>query len=259
MSGLKGKTAIVTGGGRGIGAAIARSLSEAGIRVVVTARTQTQIDAVADELTLAGGQCLAIGCDVTDEAAVASLVARTEEEFGSVDILINNAGVAPSAPLKRITLAQWEQTMAVNVRGTFLCTRAVIPKMTERGWGRVINIASIAAHQGASYIADYAASKHAVLGFTRSVAQEVATRGVTVNAVCPGYVRTDMIEVALDRIAEKTGRPREEGMAHFNGLSPQGRVFETEEVAFLVLTLCDPRARGINGQGIVLDGGGVQA
>lgn len=256
---IEGRGALVTGGSRGIGLAVARGLAQAGAAVVIASRGQQGVDAAAAALREAGHTAFGMSCDVTDEDAVADLARRCEEELGCVDILVNNAGVAPSNPVHRTSLEEWERTLALNVTGAFLCTRALLPSMVQGGWGRVVNIASIAARVGAPYIATYAASKHALLGFTRAVAQEVAAKGVTVNAVCPGYVATEMMELALDRIAAKTGRPREEGRGHFESLSPQRRVFEPAEVAFLVATLCDPRARGINGQGIVLDGGGVQA
>ncbi len=259
MKTIEGRGALITGGSKGIGLASARSLAQAGAGVVVAARSEAGVQAAAATLRDEGHRVWGVVCDVTDEASVSRMAEAALGHLGTIDILVNSAGVAPSNPLHRTTLQEWEVTMAVNVTGAFLCTRAVLPAMVERGWGRVINVASIVARMGAAYISTYAASKHALLGFTRSIAQEVAAKGVTVNAVCPGYVATDMMELALDNIAAKTGRPREEGLAHFEGLSPQQRVFEPEEVAFLVATLCDHRARGINGQGIVLDGGGVQA
>ncbi len=259
MSGLVGRGVVVTGGSRGIGLACAEALAEAGGRVVVSARSEAGVEAAAGALREAGHEAWGIPCDVTDEASVAALADAARGRLGEVDILVNNAGVAPSNPVHRITRAEWDDTLAVNATGAFLCTRAFLPDMVARRRGRIVSVASIAARVGAAYIATYAASKHALLGFTRSVAAEVAAKGVTVNAVCPGYVATDMMDLALDRMAGKTGKPREEGIQHIEALSPQGRIFQPEEVAFLVVTLCDARARGINGQGIVLDGGGVQA
>lgn len=260
MSGpIEGKGAVVTGGSKGIGLAVATELAENGARIVVSARSSDAVEAAVATLRDRGHEAWGVLCDVADEASVAALQKDANERLGTVDVLVNNAGVAPSNPIHRTTLQEWEHTMAVNVTGAFLCTRAFLPAMVERRWGRVVNIASIAARVGAPYISTYSASKHALLGFTRSLAQEVAAKGVTVNAVCPGYVATEMMELALDRIAAKTGLPREEGRGHFEALSPQQRVFEPDEVAFLVATLCNPRALGINGQGIVLDGGGVQA
>src|SRR5262249_17735272 len=162
-------------------------------------------------------------------------------------ILVNNAGIAHSAPLKAIELDTWNRIFAVNVTGTFLCTQAFVPGMVQRGWGRVVNVASIAGRAGAAFIAAYSASKHAVLGFTRSGAAEVATSGVTANAVCPGYVDTDMTRESIARIVTKTGRTAAQTIEAIKRTSPQDRLFDPEEVAFLVLTLCDPRARGVNG------------
>ena len=256
---LQGKRAVVTGGGRGIGAAVARLLAAEGAAVVVSARKVAEIEAVADELRAGGAQAWAVACDVTEPAQVTALAAAAAEHLGGVDILVNNAGIAHSAPLRSITLADWNRLFAVNVTGTFLCTQAFVPGMVAAGWGRVVNVASIAARTGAPYIAAYAASKHAVLGFTRSVAAELATAGVTVNAVCPGYVDTEMTRESVARIVAKTGRPAEEAIARMVETSPQRRLLSAEEVAFLVLTLCDPRALGVNGQAVVLDGGGILA
>ena len=256
--GLAGWGAVVTGGGRGIGAACAGALAEAGARVLLAARSKDQVEAVADALRAAGHDAHATTCDVSAEGDVARLASVAAKLLGDVDILVNNAGIAPSAPVRSETLEQWERTLAVNATGTFLCTRAFLPAMAARGRGRVVNIASISSKVGAPYIASYAASKHAVLGFTRSVALEVAAAGVTVNAICPGYVDTPMTDLALARMGEKTGRSPEELRQHLRSQSPQGRIITVEEVAFLALTLCDERARGINGQAIVIDGGGVQ-
>lgn len=256
---LEGKIAVVTGGGRGIGAAIARDLAASGAGVVVTARSREQIEALAEELRANGASAWAVACDVTEPAQIQALRERVEQETGGADLLVNNAGIALAARLDRTTLEEWERLFAVNVTGTFLCTQAFLPKMVERGWGRVVNVASIAGRQGAPYISAYCASKHAVVGFTRAVAAEVATTGVTVNAVCPGYVETDMVARSIENIVEKTGLEEAEARAHLARTSPQDRVFEVEEVAHLVLSLCDPAARGISGQAIVLDGGGVQA
>jgi NAD(P)-dependent dehydrogenase (short-subunit alcohol dehydrogenase family) len=256
---LEGKRAVVTGGGRGIGAAVAELLAAEGAAVVVSARSQDEITAVAAGLRARGAEAWGVACDVTDPAQVAALAAAAQEHLGQVDILVNNAGIAHSAPLRSITLDTWNRIFAVNVTGTFLCTQALVPGMVQRGWGRVVNIASIAARLGAPYIAAYAASKHAVLGFTRSVAAEVAASGVTVNAVCPGYVDTEMTRESVERIVAKTGRSAEEAIASMVGTSPQRRLLDSVEVAYLVLTLCDPRARGLNGQAVVLDGGSLLA
>jgi 2-hydroxycyclohexanecarboxyl-CoA dehydrogenase len=254
---LQGKTAVVTGGGRGIGEAVARLLAQEGARVVVSARSPQEIERVAAALRDEGGEAWAVPCDVTDPAQVAQLAQVSRDRLGGVDILVNNAGIANSAALKAITLELWNHTFAVNATGTFLCTQAFMPGMVERGWGRVVNVASIAARAGAAYIGAYAASKHAVLGFTRSIAAEVARSGVTVNAVCPGYVDTEMTRDSVARIVDKTGKPAEVAREAILNTSPQHRLLEPEEVAFAVLTLCDPRSKGVNGQALVLDGGSL--
>lgn len=256
---LEGKRAVITGGGRGIGAAVAHLLAAEGASVVVSARSRDQVDAVAHELSGRGRQAGAVVCDVTEPADVENLARESARILGGVDILVNNAGIATSAPLKAVTLEAWNRIFAVNVTGTFLCTQAFLPGMLERGWGRVVNVASVAGKMGAPYISTYAASKHAVIGFTRAMAAEVAPKGVTVNAVCPGYVATEMTEQSVVRITEKTGLSEEKARASLEKMSPQKRVYEAEEVAYQVLVLCDPRAGGVNGQSVVLDGGTVQS
>lgn len=255
---LQGKRALVTGSSRGIGAAVARQLAEAGATVVLSARSAPQVEELAESLRHAGHSARAIGCDVADAEQIGELRRHCLGWLGAIDILVNNAGIASSAPLARTTLEEWNRLFAVNATGVFLCTQAFLPGMLESGWGRVVNIASVAGKIGAPYISAYSASKHAVIGFTRCVALEVARRGVTVNAVCPGYVDTPMMEASVDNIVAKTGQAPGDARALLEKMSPQGRVFTPEEVAFQVLMLCDPRAGGINGQSIVLDGGAVQ-
>ena len=256
---LVGRVALVTGGGRGIGRAVARALSEAGAAVAVAARTLDQVEAVAKELNQAGSKALGVGLDVTDPDSVESAVGSVGMELGPVDILVNNAGIASSAPIARTSLEEWEHLFQVNATGTFLCTRAVLPGMTEGGWGRVVNVASVAGLTGAPYIAAYAASKHAQIGFTRAVAAEVARTGVTVNAVCPGYVDTPMTRESVARIQERTGRTEEEALEALRRQNPQGRLIQPEEVGHAVLGFCAPEARGLNGQALVLDGGQLLA
>ncbi len=256
---LSGRAAVVTGGGRGIGAAVAWALAEAGARVVVAARSEEQIEGVARDLLAAGHAARAITCDVTDASSVARLARESEAAVGIVDILVNNAGIASSAPLKSLELEEWNRLLAVNATGTYLCTRALLPPMVSNGWGRVINVASVAGRAGAPYIAAYAASKHAVIGFTRSVAGEVAARGVTVNAICPGFVETPMTDESVGRIVAKTGLSESAARQRILAMNPQGRLIEPEEVAFLAVALCDARARGINGEAIGVDGGALLA
>ncbi len=259
MGTLDGKGALITGGGRGIGAAVARELSAAGAAVVVSARTEEEVERVAAEIRGGGGKAWALPCDVTDPQGVKELVKAAAERLGRVDVMVSNAGVASSAPLARITLEEWNRLFAVNATGTLLCAQAVIPAMVERGWGRVINVASVAGLTGARYIAAYAASKHAVLGFTRSVAAEVAAKGITVNAVCPGYVDTDMTRNTVERIQETTGISTERALDSILETAPHGRLVTSEEVADTVRWLAGDGAASVNGQAIVLDGGGLLA
>jgi NAD(P)-dependent dehydrogenase (short-subunit alcohol dehydrogenase family) len=252
---LTGRVAVITGGGRGIGEATARALADAGASVVVAARSAAEIDRVAGELEMAGRPALAVRCDVTDPNSVDQLRTAAEERFGAVDILVSNAGVATSAPLARITLEEWEKLFAVNTTGAFLCARAFAPGMTKRGWGRIVHVASIAGRTAAPYISLYASTKHAMVGFTRALAAELAAQGVTVNAVCPGYVDTAMTDQSVERVVAKTGMATDEARERIVAMNPQKRLIESGEVAFLVAILCDERARGVNGQTLGVDGG----
>ena len=252
---LDGKGAVITGGGLGIGAAVARALAEAGAAVVVAARTQSQIDEVAGELGGDGHRAWAVPCDVTDPGSVNEMSRAANEHLEHVDILVNNAGVASSAPVQKIDLDEWNRLFAINVTGTLLCTQAFVGDMVERGWGRIVNLASIAGLTGSRYIAAYSASKHAMVGFTRCVAAEVAGASVTVNAICPGYVDTPMTDRSIENIAAKTGLSEEQALAAILETTPQRRLIESDEVAHAVLSLCDEKAKGINGQTIVIDGG----
>ena len=225
---------VVTGGTRGIGAAITARFAAAGDDVVAVGRAE---------------------CDVTDEAAVVALF----ERVGSVDVLVNNAGVASSAPLQRTTLADWRAQLDVNATGAFLCTRAALPGMLERDGGRIVTVASTAGLVGGRYTSAYTASKHAAVGLMRAVAAEVAGTGVTANAVCPAFVRTDMTVESARRIATTTGRSEEDAEAALAAASPLRRLLEPEEVAFAVAFLAAPEAGAINGQTLILDGGGIQA
>ena len=253
---LSGRGAVVTGAGRGIGMAVARALAGAGAAVVVVARTRNGIEAVATELRAAGRQAWAVPGDVTDPATVAALARAAETRLKHVDILVNNAGVAHSAPLAKLTLEDWNRVLTVNATGTFLCTQAFLPGMLERRWGRVVNIASVAGLRGGKYIAAYSAAKHAVVGFTRSLAAEVAGSGVTVNAVCPGYVDTDMTRESVARIATKTGMSPPDALRAALAAAGQRRLISPEEVARAVLGLCDDAQRDTNGEGVVIAEGG---
>lgn len=251
---LNDKIALITGGGRGIGRAIALALAHEGVRIAVAARTAEQVEQVAAEI---GNGALAVTCDVSNPESVVRMFGAVRERLGEVDILVNNAGIAESATLVSTTDDLWHRHLAINLSGTFYCTRAALPAMLKKNWGRVINVASIAAKTGAPYIAAYSASKHGVLGLTRSVALEVAAKGITVNAICPGYVDTDMVTRGVEKITSVTGRSAEEARQSLEQMSPQNRLVTAEEVAAIALLLASDEGRGINGQGINIDGGSV--
>lgn len=249
---LEGKNALVTGGGRGIGRAIALQLASEGARVAVTGRTIEQLESVAKEVN-----GIAIRADLGDRASTDVAIKTIEERLGRVDILVNNAGIADAAPVKRTTDEMWDRILEVNVTSAFRLIRALLPGMTASGWGRIINIASNAGLTGYAYTAAYCASKHAMVGLTRALAVDVASKGVTVNALCPGWVETDMARAAVDRIAEATGRSSKDSKAELEAMSPQGRMLTADEVAHMALTLCSDGSRGVHGQCIVIDGGAL--
>ena len=251
---LNGKTALITGGGRGIGRAIALAFAHHGARIAVAARTAEQVEQVASEI---GNDAIALVCDVSDSESVARMFSDMRERLGDADILVNNAGIAESATAVNTTDELWNRHLSINLSGTFYCTRAALPAMLKKGWGRVINIASIAGKTGAPYVVAYTASKHGVIGLTRTIALEVATKGVTVNAICPGYVDTDMVSRGIEQITKKTGRTSEEALDSLKKMSPQNRLVTPEEVAAVALLLASDEGRGINGQGLNVDGGGV--
>jgi NAD(P)-dependent dehydrogenase (short-subunit alcohol dehydrogenase family) len=245
------RVALVTGGGRGIGRAVVEALAAGGHRVIAVGRDR---DALEEAATDAEGDVSAEICDVTEEREVRELAARA----GRVDVLVNNAGVSTSAPLHRTSLADWQRQLDVNATGAFLLTRELVGGMRERGWGRVITVASTAGLAGVPYTAGYTASKHAAVGLMRAAAAELAGTGVTANAICPGFVRTDMTERSVARIVDRTGRTHEQAERALAESSPLGRLLEPDEVAAAIAYLASEAAAAVNGQTLVIDGGGVQ-
>lgn len=250
---LKGKGAVVTGGGRGIGLACAEALAAAGARVVVAARTRAEIAAAARTLRKGGGSAWAVPCDVTDARSVRGMARRAEKLLGTVDVVVAAAGIAPTAPLAKLTVEEWQRVLSVNLTGTFLAFQAFLPQMFARGRGRLVAIASTSSLEGGAYLAAYTASKHGVLGLVRAAAAELAGTGVTANAVCPGFVDTDLTRESVRRVMAKTGMPEKKALAAILASRGQKRLIPPEEVARAAVALCGARAAP-NGRAIVLDG-----
>ncbi len=249
MKSLENCHAVVTGGATGIGLAITKDLVAAGVRVTIASRNSDRVADVASSLDGVTGVTL----DVTDSENIRSVF----DAAGPVDILVNNSGIAHAAPFEKTTMEHWSHIMAVNLTGVFLCMQAALPSMRERDSGRIINIASTAGLKGYGYISAYAASKHGVIGMTRSLALELASTGITANCVCPGFTDTPMAETAIENISSKTSRSKEEAIAELIRHNPQNRLVTPEEVAGAVLWLCQDSSGSINGQSIAVAGGEI--
>jgi len=243
--------ALVTGGGSGIGRAVALSLAESGIAVTICGRNATPLEAVA-----AGNPNIHVHvADVTDETSVAALYRAAESARGPFDIVVANAGIASSAPAWKTTLEDWNRIVNVNLTGSFLTVRPALKGMAERGRGRIIFIASVAGLRGSAYVASYVASKHGVVGLMKSLSVELLKSGVTVNAICPGYVQTEMLEESIRRVMEKTGRSEEEARRGFAETNPNHRLIQPEEVAAAAMWLVSDAAISVTGQAIAISGG----
>ncbi|MER9841517.1 SDR family oxidoreductase [Mesorhizobium australicum] len=248
---IPGKHALVTGGGSGVGRAIALTLARAGVDVTICGRREAELAKVAGE----NGRIHGIVADVTDEAAMAALYAQAEAARGPFDIVVANAGMAGSTPAHKTTLADWQRALDVNLTGAFLTVKPTLAGMAARKAGRIVFIASTAGLKGYAYVAPYVAAKHGVVGLMRALAAETAKSGVTVNAVCPGFVETDMLEESIQRIVEKTGRSAEQARASLASTNPQRRFIQPREIAEAVLWLCGDAAQSITGQAISISGG----
>lgn len=258
---LQGRHALVTGAARGIGAAIARALAAEGATLTLLGRSAASLQTLADELNASKAESapthgIALA-DVADAEQVAAAFAQARTQRGPITVLVNNAGQAESAPFAKTSLDLWQRMLAVNLTGSFVCAQAALPDMLAARHGRIVNIASTAAQRGYAYVSAYVAAKHGVLGLTRSLALELATKGITVNAVCPGYTDTDILRDSVAKVVAKTGRSEAQALAEFTAGNPQARVVQPQEVADAVRWLCGDGASAITGQAISVSGGEV--
>ncbi len=251
------RVAFVTGAGKGIGEAVSLALAAAGHAVALAARTEADLQRVAECVRAQGGQALPVVCDVTQPESIAAALAETRRALGPITVLVNNAGAAGSHKFVGHDDALWHRMLAMNLTSVYYVTKAVVPDMIEARWGRIINMGSVASKAGARYVVAYTASKHGLLGLTRALAVELVGYNITVNAICPSYVDTPMTDNAVANITARTRLSDAEARATLERISPQNRLIAPEEVAALTVLLASDNGRGINGQAINIDGGAV--
>jgi len=257
MSGLSQKIVLITGGSGGLGRALARAFAVHGCRVVIAARDESKLHATAAEIANKGGQVLPLPCDITDRQQVNRLAEQITSRWGAAQILINNAGIARAVNFADMADDLWDQTLETNLTGAYNCCKVFLPGMIQAQWGRIINIASTTAKVGTSHVTAYAASKHGLLGLTRSLALETARQGITVNAICPGYIDDERTHENARIFAQRTGKSIDEVLRLFAASAPQNRLIAPEEVASLGLLMVSEKLAGMTGQAINVDGGAV--
>lgn len=259
MAGVVNKVVLITGGSGGLGRVLAQAFARQGSRVVISARSAAKLQAAAEEIGRGGGEVLALPCDVTEKKQVEDLAAAIGARWGAVEILINNAGVARAAGILETTETMWDEILRTNLTGAFYCCQAFLPGMIEAKWGRIINIGSTTSKVGYSHVAAYVSSKHGLLGLTRALALETARLGITVNAICPGYLDDELTRDNAQRMAAKTGKSVEQILASFASTAPQRRLIDPEEVAGLALLLASDQLGGMTGQAVSVDGGATMS
>jgi NAD(P)-dependent dehydrogenase (short-subunit alcohol dehydrogenase family) len=254
MQTLANQHALVTGGGRGIGIEITQQLIVQGAKVTILGRDQESLEKLVQ---LYPKSCFAVSTDITDEQSVKNAFALAKKHFGPIQVLVNNAGQAESAPFMKTDVAMMQRMLNVNLIGTMLCIQAALPEMIEQQWGRIVNIASTAGITGYAYVSAYCAAKHAVVGMTRALALELSQKGVTVNAICPGFTESDILKNSIANVMQKTGRSEADIRKEFAANNPQGRIIQPIEIANTVLWLCAKNSGSIHGQTIPISGGEI--